>query len=138
MSDFFMGAASHRTPAPRERNGVRVNGKLGRGNLFRERERGGNVLFGSRLIARKRRNSSSYFLSFSLSLILFLFLSDSSVSDLCLVQRGERRGSFRLTEDLVVISLKNPPNKQTIADLQLRMVLCAKKLFRFMNSVVVV
>ena len=133
-----MGAASHRTPAPRERNGVRVNGKLGRGNLFRERERGGNVLFGSRLIARKRRNSSSYFLSFSLSLILFLFLSDSSVSDLCLVQRGERRGSFRLTEDLVVISLKNPPNKQTIADLQLRMVLCAKKLFRFMNSVVVV
>ena len=43
MSDFFMGAASHRTPAPRERNGVRVNGKLGRGNLFRERERGGGM-----------------------------------------------------------------------------------------------
>ena len=113
-------------------------GNWGEG-ISSERERGGgNVLFGSRLIARKRRNSSSYFLSFSLSLILFLFLSDSSVSDLCLVQRGERRGSFRLTEDLVVISLKNPPNKQTIADLQLRMVLCAKKLFRFMNSVVVV
>ena len=68
-----MGAASHRTPAPRERNGVRVNGKLGRGNLFRERERGGECFVWFQVDCEKKKKLLellSFFLSLSHSLSL--------------------------------------------------------------------